>query len=289
MLLYVRDIIAEKRGFLCNNMGKFIDLTGQRFGKLTVISRAESNSQNRAMWSCLCDCKKTIITTGWSLRRGSTKSCGCIGCENLIGKKFCRLSVISKYGSNKHKKIVYECLCECGNKTKIIGSRLKNGHTKSCGCLHLENIKNGTNTRHGLSNHKLNNVWNSIKDRCFNKNNKDYKHYGGRGIIMCDEWKNDFKKFYDWAILNGYKKGLSIDRIDNNGNYTPENCRLVTQKEQVRNTRINRKIEYNGDKKLIIEWCEELNLKLSVITNRIYRGWSVEKTFETPIKTKSKV
>lgn len=130
----------------------------------------------------------------------------------------------------------------CGTKFKACIASVKRGNTQSCGCYRKQVMKNGINKKHNLGNTKIYNVWRGLKIRILNPNSKDYCEYGGRGITICDEWKNDFMSFYNWAISNGYEenKGLSIDRIDNNGNYCPENCRWVTQTIQCRNQRISK-------------------------------------------------
>ena len=126
-----------------------------------------------------------------------------------------------------------------------------------------------------------------MKQRCYNKNSKSYKNYGGRGIKICDEWlskENGFLNFYNWAINNGYNSNLSIDRIDNNGNYEPSNCRWVNNLIQSNNRRNNRKLTFNGDTLNISEWAKKYNLTISTINHRLDRGWSVEKTLTTPLK-----
>ena len=118
--------------------------------------------------------------------------------------------------------------------------------------------------------------------RCNEPKNQKYYAHGARGISVCDEWLNDYDAFYIWAIENGYKVGLWIERIDNNGNYEPSNCRWATRKEQMRNTRRNHFVEYRGERKTIAEWCEILKLNYSTVNGRINRGWSAERAFETP-------
>jgi len=124
-----------------------------------------------------------------------------------------------------------------------------------------------------------------MKQRCYYVDHKHYKDYGGRGICVCCDWRENFKSFYNWALNNGYKEGLTIDRIDYNGNYEPSNCRWITIIEQSRNKRSNRLLEYKGEVKSLIEWCEILGLKYSTIRARLNKyHWSVEKSFNKPIK-----
>lgn len=130
-------------------------------------------------------------------------------------------------------------------------------------------------------NTQLYNVWRNIKYRCTSKTCKVYKHYGGRGITMCNEWKNDYNSFYEWAITNGYKRGLSIDRIDVNGNYEPSNCRWATQKQQSNNTRKNVYLNIDGEKLTITQLAEKKGIPLSTLYNRLSRGMNIEEALNT--------
>lgn len=160
--------------------------------------------------------------------------------NDLTGKKFGRLKVIEYYGSNKNGRALWLCQCDCGNTKVIVGNSLINKVTTSCGCYNKEHSKN-IHTKHSMSYSKLYKVWQGMKTRCYNPNFMYYKNYGGRNITICDNWLNDFSAFYEWAINNGYKEGLTIDRINNNGNYEPNNCRWVTRAEQNRNKRYNKR------------------------------------------------
>lgn len=173
---------------------------------------------------------------------------------NLLGQNFGNLSVISEYSKPNSKRKYWLCKCECGNTTIVNTTDLKNGHTKSCGCL--KNKNNNKTTRKSVKNNRLYNIWRGMKKRCYLPTNKDYKNYGGRGISVCDEWKNNFLAFYDWSIANSYSDTLTIDRIDTNGNYEPSNCRWVDIKTQERNRRNNL---YITETKNLSEWCEILN------------------------------
>ena len=200
--------------------------------------------------------------------------------EDLTGQRFGYLTVIKKAGKNKSDKILWLCKCDCGKLKIIQGASLKNGRTKSCGCLR----KKGARRTHGFKYTRLYCIWQGIKKRCLNKNTSNYYIYGGRGIKICDEWKNDFKSFHDWAYANGYdesaKRGdCTIERIDVNGNYEPSNCRWATMKEQCRNTRSNKLITYNNETRCLMDWSYILNINYDTLLNRFKKGWTIEKAF----------
>lgn len=193
-------------------------------------------------------------------------------------KKFNHLTPIKYVNSNNNYKQIWEFECDCGNKKKIILSDVKSGKTKSCGCVQFIRKK-----KHGLTRHKLYFIWNSIKYRCYNKKAKYYYNYGGRGILMCEEWKTDFKTFYDWSLNNGWKPGLEIDRKDNNLGYNPENCRFVTNKINSNNKRNNRLIKFNDKIQTLAQWSEELNIKSDTLLYRL-KHWTIKQALTTPIK-----
>jgi hypothetical protein len=198
---------------------------------------------------------------------------------NLSGRKFGKLTVTDVFSRReKDRKIQWECICDCGNKKNVVSNYLMSGKTKSCGCLSIELSTDRVKT-HGLTNTRLYSIWSDMKTRCFNTKGRYYINYGGRGVTMSEEWKNDFLAFYRWSIKNGYSDELSIDRINNDGNYCPSNCRWVTRKTQSNNRRSN--IVFQG--KTLSEWCEDLKLNYHTVRTRIkVFGWDIEKALSIP-------
>ena len=196
-------------------------------------------------------------------------------------EKFGRLTV--KYLHHKERKNdgrikhYYLCKCSCGKEVLVEKWNLLTGHSKSCGCRKQEGLNKKSL---GKSGERIYHIWANIKQRCCNKNQKLYRLYGARGIKMCSEWKESFVKFYEWAISNGYSIELTIDRIDTNGNYCPQNCRWTTMKEQNRNRRNNKIISFCGEEHCVAEWAEIKKIKPSTLYNRFLCGWSAEKALK---------
>lgn len=204
---------------------------------------------------------------------------------NLLGQTFGRLTVISQAPSrNGHTR--WNCICTCGSEVSVLSTGLRSGNTKSCGCLHSE-ISVRVNTVHGGKHTRLYASWAHMLQRCRNCKDAKFKDYGARGITVCDEW-SEYAHFQKWALENGYRDDLTLDRIDVNGNYCPENCRWVSNKEQQRNKRNNRLLTFNGRTLCIADWAEEIGLPYSVLLLRIQRGWTTERALTTPLKTTKK-
>jgi len=187
--------------------------------------------------------------------------------EDYIGQRFGRLTVMSIDKENVSKNTYYICHCDCGSVVSVSRPNLRN-HTCSCGCLSRE-----LSTIHGLSKSRIGGIYRNMIHRCNNRKDHAYKDYGGRGIKVCEEWQNDIRSFYEWAMGNGYDDTLTLDRIDVNGNYEPTNCRWVDRKTQANNTRQNNHVIYGGKSYTV----SELARTLGVSRNTIYRYYTTEK------------
>ncbi len=207
--------------------GKFVDLTGCRFGRLVVVERAENRGKN-VCWHCRCDCGTNKIISTHVLRSGLSNSCGCLQRE-----------IASVYGH--------------------------------------------ANATHGMTNTRIYQIWAALKARCFCPSNHRYADYGGRGITVCPEWAESFETFRDWALANGYSDDLTIDRKDNDGPYSPENCRWSSVKTQSNNRRSNVVLSYNGRTLTLAEWSEETGISYGTLHRRIQKGWSIERALTEPV------
>lgn len=214
---------------------KLVDLTGMQFDALTVLQRAPNHitpsGQQCTMWLCRCQCGKEIIVSSNNLRRGHTKSCGCLFPQHNL----------------KHSDCV-------------------NGNISRLYC-----------------------IWAGMKARCYSKQNPRYKYYGARGITVCDEWKDNFASFKEWSIRNGYDDTLTIDRIDNNGIYAPDNCRWTTQKVQSNNSRMNVIITYKSESHTISEWADLVGIPYKSLWYRINSGWDIEDALTIPLKERQDI
>ena len=207
--------------------------------------------------------------------------------NNIIGKQFNSLKVLSIHSQTKNGQYNLLCKCNCGNIKPIRASRVINGITKTCGCRN-RGYNYCTPNKLSRKYPNLYSIWNTMKHRCYNPKHHKYINYGSRGIKVCKEWEKQFEPFLNWAINNGYQKGLTIDRIDVNGNYEPSNCRWVTHTIQARNKTNNRIVEYKGSKKCLAQWCDELKIPYDTVRARIYLGWTIDKAFETPTSRSNK-
>jgi hypothetical protein len=213
--------------------------------------------------------------------------------KEILGQKFGRLTPIRKTQEASRKtgqKRIEEkwlCQCDCGKQVEVFRAALLRNvpvPTRSCGCLSVEKTKERSKT-HGESKTRLHNMWENIKTRCNNPNSTNYSYYGYRGIKICDEWENDYMAFRDWALKNGYKDDLTIDRIDADGNYTPENCRFLTMEKQNNNRRSNEYIEVDGLRLTYAEWGKRLGAKQpsQVIYQRLKKGWTEREAVTIPL------
>lgn len=194
---------------------------------------------------------------------------------DLTGKRFGMLTVICR-AADRNGDAMWKCVCDCGRERIVLGESLRYGHTKSCGCQ-MRRILLESNIKHGKTNTKLYGVWSTMKSRCLNPNSASYKLYGKRGIKVCEEWANDFQAFYEWAVSTGYHEGLSIDRIDTNGNYEPSNCRWADAKMQANNRRNSHIVTLNGESHTIAEWSKITGIKSSTLYMRLNKyGYSVD-------------
>ena len=190
--------------------------------------------------------------------------------ENWIGQRFGRLTVCEFEYSERLHKWFWGCQCDCGRWVKVRPYLVKNGHTLSCGCLQKERVSQSSKT-HGQSSSRLYRIYNAMKSRCYNEKQANYPNYGGRGITICDEWLHSFAVFQEWALANGYSDDLSIDRIDNSKEYSPENCRWVTRVEQNENTRRNNIVTINGKTQPLSAWARERGLNYHTVSFRIHQ------------------
>lgn len=250
-------------------MPRMKDLTGQRFCRLIAIEPCGKSKHGSYFWKCKCDCGKEIVALSGNLVRGNTKSCGCLQGNDLTGKRYGKLLVVERLGTNGHGDALYFCQCDCGNTNIVIQSNLIKNHALSCGKYGCKK----TNRTHGMRQSDLYHKYYDIHTRC---DRKDNPLYGGRGISVCKEWsgENGFLHFMEWSMENGYKEGLSLDRIDVNGNYCPENCRWVTWEIQAQNQRVarNNKTGISG----VYIKNGKYAAQISVHGKRLYLG-----TFET--------
>lgn len=196
-----------------------------------------------------------------------------MGVNDLTNQRFGKLVVISRVENTSNGKAKWLCRCDCGNNTIACGVNLKNGHTKSCGCY---------SRKHGYARkERLYNIWVGMRQRCRDKNADNWKHYGGRGISVCKEW-DEYPTFRLWALSNGYDETKSIDRIDVDGNYCPENCRWADSTQQNNNARSNRLFTHNGETLTMAQWARKVNMPYKLLKQRIRQGMEFERALTQP-------
>lgn len=205
----------------------------------------------------------------------------------MVGRRFGRLLVVAQ-DEHKGAEVAWLCQCECGGSLAVRGAALRSGNTKSCGCIHREQIvkrnkehPTAAHTIHGMSGTRTFRIWCEMRKRCTNPNSQMFRHYGGRGIKVCSRWSK-FENFL--ADMGEVPAGRSIDRIDVNGNYSPGNCRWADNITQGRNRRNNRIISFKGEKKCLSEWAEELGMEVVTLHSRLSGGWTVEQAFGLPVE-----
>jgi hypothetical protein len=272
-----------------------IDLVGQKFGKLLVTAAAPSIKSGktwRACWTCHCDCGNTCVTRGERLKNGQITTCGCsreIFKKDIRGQKFGRLLVLELAGKSKNRTYNWRCRCDCGEEIIVRGDQLRDGHTQSCGCFNQEQREEPKKHGHSINGRKSKTYGALVgaKSRCYNSNNSYYPSYGGRGIKVCQRWLDEEHGFENFLVDMGEcpSEELSLDRINNDGNYEPENCRWATIEEQSNNKRTSHFVTYNGETKTLTQWCRILGIKRHTLDSRLRSPlWSVERAFTTPVK-----
>lgn len=271
-------------------MGKGIDATGQRYGALTAIKPTEIRTRGSVNWLFKCDCGNEVVYPLNGVRAGRQKSCGCHINRKLPkprqstlkpGDQFGDLTVVRIVGKHTDKHFMSEVKCKCGETFTTRDSLIRCGRVTKCKKCSYEASKT-----HGMSDTPLFHCWQGMRSRCYNPNNKEYQHYGARGISVCPEW-NDSRTFMEWALNNGYKEGLTIDRIDVNGNYEPSNCRWTTYIRQARNKRNTRYIHFEGSYLPIRDVADITGIKASTIIQRLdKRGWDEYSAAHLPPNSK---
>lgn len=250
------------------------DIAGQKFNALTAIEYA--GSHNGALWRFSCDCGGSVVARSSMVSGGRVRSCGCLSVATRFkpsairpGMEIGGILVLQDL-PNKGRNKAWLCRCSCGVEFEALGGNIVSGNTKSCGCRRRK-VSREKATKHGGSGTRTFNVWNNMIRRCCDPQNDAYKDYGGRGITVCERWM-DFEGFR--ADMGEAPRGRMLDRINNNGNYDPGNCRWATSFEQARNTRSNALVTIGGETKCIAEWAEQSGIPASRIWARKNKlGW----------------
>lgn len=269
----------------------FKEYIGKKFGKLTITALDSLKKNGTPVFAVDCECGSTYLKCGLDkLVSGKTTDCGCSKRNiEMIGKRFGRLVVVEKTEQRKRRSVVWKCLCDCGNFFFAETRKLNEGKIKSCGCIIKER-------QHFAIGTPIYWCWNEMNNRCHSKRKDLFRIYGSRGISVCDEWnrKNPkgFSNFYDWAIVNGWseeklpngRRKYTLDRIDNDKGYSPDNCRFVTDEIQTENKRNRQGMIYNGEYMLLTKIADINNIPRSVFSRRIRDGWTLEEAINMPIK-----
>ena len=256
---------------------------GKHFNMVTVLRINEDiphGCHKEINYVCKCDCGKEFNCKKSEIKYETKYSCGCRNRlkYELAGKRFGKLVVIKSLGLNKHKEMKWLCKCDCGKESAVTSYCLRNGSTKSCGCLkNFKNMNKNVNKPHYK---KIHNCYVNMETRCFNKKSKSYDRYGERGITICEEWNKNFSAFYDWCMENGFEENLTLDRIDNDKGYEPQNCRWTTNKVQSNNRSSNLLIEHGGVTKTLSQWSDFLGVKYGEIQHIYYKTGSIKSFFD---------
>lgn len=273
---------SSKRSLMMGSMPRSLELTGQTFGRWLVLRRISGRE-----WMCRCHCGIERTLEGKRLTGGRNPGCG--DCRPLsptklkdaIGIKFGRLTVQERIPSPDNivdRRPRYRCLCDCGKLTEVTGRSLRSGKTKSCGCLSRERVSMLCRTQGGLAgaNWPTYVTWYHMIARC-----EDHPNYAGRGIVVCDRWKGSFAAFLE-DMGPRPSRAYSIERVDNDGNYEPGNCRWATRHEQARNTRGNHLVTIGGRRMIVTDWAKENGIGVGLVYNRTARGWTIERALTQP-------
>lgn len=258
--------------------------SGENFGSWEYLGTMEIR-KSRPFLLCMCKCGSKQFILWPNLKRGSSTKCrSCSLKKDITDLKFGKLTPKLEVGKNKHGRVMWYCVCDCGGNITTTQNRLSSGRVKSCGCLlkemHITGLINRYST-HGMTNTPIYVVWSKMKGRCNNIKNVAYHNYGGRGIKVCERWndkENGFANFY--ADMGERPEGFTLERIDNNKGYEPDNCKWIPKNEQQKNTRNTYKINIEGDVLCLADACRRLDLKYETVQNRIRRGWAFEKALE---------
>ena len=261
------------------------NLAGTIINGIKVIREAGRTKAQKVKWLCICpECGKEFVTLGNSLLTSRVKRCPTCSTENrrnrsvkfakervnkqvqeLVGRKYGELTIVSRSKNvNEKGRPLWVCHCNVCNKNSEFTIEQLRGR-KTCGCVK-------PNTKHGLRFHRLYSIWSAMKSRCYNPNTPAYKNYGERGISICDEWHYNFQSFFDWAVTHGYESNLTIERLEVNGNYEPNNCTWIPIGEQANNTRRNHRFTYKGGTLNVAQWANKYNVGRHVIEEGIEIG-----------------